>query len=337
MNDTDRSIRPFRVCAASALPKRDEARRWLVDDLWPRGGVGIIGGCAKAGKTWLALEIAVAVASGARCLESFSVKHPGRVLVYAAEDSLADIRARLHAICQRHHIALQKLNLGVITATGIRLDAIKDRRRLDSTLRNQKPVLLVLDPFVRLYHAIDENSAADVSAVLGELRLLQRRHGTAIVVVHHARKNGSPQRPGQALRGSGDFHAWNDVTLYLHRSENLISLSIEHRSAPSPKKPFHLALVEQTETASAHLCLLDDIDDPQSETSQKPLSQRLIDALRQAATPLSQTRLRAMVKARNLSVGNALKTLEQSGQVVHTSAGWAISPSQQGLQQQCLL
>jgi hypothetical protein len=40
------------------------------------------------------------------------------------------------------------------------------------------------------------------------LRELQRRHGLAIVVVHHARKGAGNVRAGQSLRGSSEFHAW---------------------------------------------------------------------------------------------------------------------------------
>ncbi|MBK8999599.1 MAG: AAA family ATPase [Myxococcales bacterium] len=51
-----------------------------------------------------------------------------------------------------------------------------DQRRLHKTLAALRPRLLVLDPFVRL-HRIDENSAAEVSAVLAFLREVQRaRH-----------------------------------------------------------------------------------------------------------------------------------------------------------------
>ncbi|MBK9000782.1 MAG: AAA family ATPase [Myxococcales bacterium] len=78
----------------------------------------------------------------------------------------------------------------VVTAPSLRLDLPLDQRRLHKTLAALRPRLLVLDPFVRL-HRIDENSAAEVSAVLAFLREVQRAHDTAVLVVHHARKNAS--------------------------------------------------------------------------------------------------------------------------------------------------
>src|SRR5437870_340514 len=63
-----------------------------------------------------------------------------------------------------------------------------------------RPVLLILDPLVRL-HAIDENAAGEIAALLGYLRLLQRKTGAAIALVHHARKNVSANSgAGYSLR-----------------------------------------------------------------------------------------------------------------------------------------
>ena len=94
------------------------------------------------------------------------------------------------------------------------------------------PRLLILDPFVRL-HRIDENSSSEVAMILGNLRLMQRKHGTAILIVHHAKKNGGSARAGQALRGSSEFHAWGDSNLYMRKKSDRLTLSVEHRAAPS--------------------------------------------------------------------------------------------------------
>jgi AAA domain-containing protein len=96
-----------------------------------------------------------------------------------------------------------------------------------------QPRLLILDPFVRL-HRIDENASGEVAPLLAYLRELQRRHAVAVLVVHHAKKGAGRARAGQALRGSSEFHAWGDSNLYLRRNGDDLSLSVEHRAAPSP-------------------------------------------------------------------------------------------------------
>jgi RecA-family ATPase len=72
------------VAQAYHLADRAEEQRWLVTGLWSEQAVGIVGGEPKCCKSFLALDLAVAVASGTACLRRFPVARPGRVLLYAA-------------------------------------------------------------------------------------------------------------------------------------------------------------------------------------------------------------------------------------------------------------
>ena len=65
-----------------------------------------------------------------------------------------------------------------------------------------------------------------------------------MLVVHHAKKGGGGVRAGQALRGSSEFHAWGDSNLYLRRDCDELSLTVEHRAAPSPR-PLIVELAQQ--------------------------------------------------------------------------------------------
>src|SRR5207244_8415766 len=125
-------VRPcdLRASAASSTP-------WLIDQLWTAQAVGIIGGSPKSYKTWLALEMAVAVASGSACLQTFAVSSPGPVLLYAAEDSESALRLRLESLAQHHRLQLAYLD------NSLRLDRIPDQERLEATLTLHRPVLLI--------------------------------------------------------------------------------------------------------------------------------------------------------------------------------------------------
>src|SRR5208283_2518090 len=78
------AMTPLPVVPAHRLAERAEEPRWLVDDLWSEQAVGIIGGEPKCCKSFLALDLAVAVAAGRPCLRRFAVSNPGRVMLYAA-------------------------------------------------------------------------------------------------------------------------------------------------------------------------------------------------------------------------------------------------------------
>jgi RecA-family ATPase len=102
------TIAPLLVVLAPDLPTLGRSEQWLVEQLWAAEGVGIIGGTPKSCKTWLSLELAVAVASGTDALGRFPVALP--VLAYGAEDGPAQLRERLGAITRARMLELADLD-----------------------------------------------------------------------------------------------------------------------------------------------------------------------------------------------------------------------------------
>jgi len=297
-------------------------QRWLIEGLWGAEAVGIVGGEPKCCKSFLALDMAVAVASATPCLRRFHVARPGRVLLFAAEDALSIVRQRLDGICAAVGLSLADLDLQVITAPTLRLDLELDRNRLDDTVRALHPTLLVLDPFVRL-HRIDENVSADVAPLLDYLRGLQRRYQTAVVLVHHARKGGAHLRAGQALRGSSELHAWGDSNLYLRRTGDGdgLALTIEHRAAAS-SEGLALRLLASGDGLALHLD-----DHPVSDLAHAapPSALDRIEALLADATaPLSLKALRAAAKMRAATASDALAALVTQGRALRSDKGYVL-------------
>lgn len=286
---------------------------WLIQDLWAHQAVGIIGGAPKCCKTYLALEIALAVASGAPCLGRFPVHDPGPVLLFAAEDAPPQVHDRLQDLARARSVDFTSLPVFLILAEQLRLDLQVDKNRLQHAVQEQRPRLLILDPFVRL-HRLDENSAMDVSALLADLRTLQRRFHLAVLLVHHTRKATGPVA-GQALRGSSDFHAWGDSNLYLKRTHNHIRLSVEHRAAKAPD-PISLALTDD----HPHL----QITASHPQTPHIDLPQQILDTLHHHPAPLTQNQLRAQLKVRNQSLTTTLRHLHANDKISRTNNGWTL-------------
>jgi hypothetical protein len=313
---------PLPVVRASEIDDVEARPQWLVASLWARAGVGILGGAPKCCKSWLALEMALAVASGAPCLGVFEVGDVGPALLYMAEDAATVIKARLAGICRHRGLDLADLPVHLITAPALRLDRLHDQVRLRNAVAAYAPRLLVLDPFVRL-HRIDENDAGQVSALLGYLRELQRAYDVAVLVVHHARKNGNAGQPGQSLRGSGDFFAWADSLLYVRRHRGQLLLSVEHRGAPAPE-PLGLALAGEEDV---HLDVIAENEpsakDPAGDVGD--LEQAVLAAL--ATAPLARADLRARLRVRNERLGETLSRLVDAGAVRRVGDCWAIPDS----------
>jgi AAA domain len=308
----------LRAAQLAAAPS--SAPSWLIEGLWGAQAVGIIGGEPKCCKSFLALDLAVAVASGTPCLRRFPAGQCGPVLLFAAEDDAVVVRRRLEGIAAVAGVDFENLDVHLITVPALRLDRNDDRLALAATVAHLRPRLLVLDPFVRL-HCIDENAAAEVAPLLAYLRHLQRDLHTAVALVHHSRKGATHERGGQALRGSSEFHAWSDSSAFLRRIGGHLQLSIEHRAAPG-KDWMPLALNEDPP-------VLEIVDQqPEPGPAQPSCRERVEKALAEAGKPLSQKQIRNVVRVRASDVGQALAALAADGRVIKSAGGYQLTGPQ---------
>lgn len=303
------------VIHAGKIDDRPKEFRWLVEDLWIDEGVGIIGGQPKCCKSFLALDMAVAVASGRPCLRKYSVARSGRVLLFCAEDALDIVKRRLTGICSATGCNLNDIDIQVITTPVLRLDDEKHRNALTETVKSLRPKLLVLDPFIRM-HRIDENNSGEVAAILAYLRVLNRTFKVAVALVHHASKRTNI-RAGQALRGSSEFHAWGDSNLYLQRGRtDALQLTVEHRSESSKsgiaielhEEGLSLAL-RQTNAA---------FEEPPIASNED----RIYSVIDQADSPLSLEEIRAASRIRRNTVCDIVNNLIAQGKILKSTGGY---------------
>lgn len=312
-------MNPFPVQRASQLDSAGPQTQWLVESLWTDQAVGILGGEPKCCKSFLALDLAVSVASGTACLRQFPVRRSGTVLLFPAEDSLPVVRQRLEGICAAAQIPLAGCPIEVITAPALRLDLPADRQRLTDTVQRTRPVLLILDPLIRL-HRLDENDASQIASLLSFLRELQREYKLAVLVVHHARKDSNASRPGQSLRGSSELHGWGDSNLYMRRKGEQLTLTTEHRAAPSQEN-LPLAL---TQTGAALALALSAPESAPSFKSTASPSQRVRNALSGLTEPVPVQRLRQLCGMRTADVCAALAELSEQGLVSRDNRGYQL-------------
>ena len=306
---------PLPVVRVGEIPGQENAQRWLVEGLWGASSVGVIGGAPKCAKTWLGLDMALSVATGTACLGKYAVPEPGPVLVYLAEDALPVVRERVAGVARHRGLDLVQIAMHVITAAVLRLDRGPDRARLLETTRQLRPRLLLLDPLVRL-HGIDENNAGEVASLLAYFRSLQREFSLSVLLVHHTRKNAAGgAAAGLGLRGSSDIHAFGDSNLYLRRGKEHLVLSTEHRAAPA-SPAIHLALVT-TNPDTTHLEVVAQHEDGKPSS----LGAQVLDILA-GGRVLTRAKLRDCLAVKNERLGEAIESLERTGRLRRTAAGW---------------
>lgn len=141
-----------------------------------------------------------------------------------------------------------------------------------------------------------------------------------MLVVHHARKGAGNARAGQALRGSSEFHAWGDSNLYLRREGDDLTLTVEHRAAPS-LAPIAIALMQRG------LALALEVTDPPEPAAQGPtsLDQRIAAALADIAGALPFAELRRSCRVRAATLYERLAALTAAGRVIKTDDGYRLA------------
>jgi hypothetical protein len=319
-SENDQALQGFPVRHVADIPPKPTEAMWLIDQLWTASGVGIVFGPPKTLKTWLAAELALAVASGGHALGRFAAKLQGPVLFFAAEDSGPAMRDRFDSIATARGVSLPDVPVFLLDTAELRLDDPLELRRLRNTVAHVHARLLVLDPFVRC-STVDENSAQEVSTVLGSLRAIQRDFDIAVLVVHHVRKSPSAHL-GQQLRGSGDFAAWYDCGLCLMRDHDDLTLRVEHRGAPAPE-PLRLRLEQQD---TPHLIVVADTPaSPPPRSSSDPLEAAILARLQAIRQPQATIALRDTLKVRKSTLIDALDRLHSRGSIAREPAGgWTL-------------
>jgi hypothetical protein len=170
---------PRRMCMRDLRKKTFPAERWIVADLIPVG-LTVLAGKSNTRKSWLALELAHAVALG----EDFwgQRSDAGPVIYYALEDSLENTQDR--CVAQNHPA---DVDIDVVTDfdKAERTDVIET---IGKDMAVSRPNLVIVDTLSTLLRSMDQNSPEAMTEALSRLQSLAFEFGAAICVVHHAKK-----------------------------------------------------------------------------------------------------------------------------------------------------
>jgi AAA domain len=298
------------------LEQTSEGTKWLVEGLWLNEGIGILAAQPKTGKSWLAMDVAVSVASGTKCLNKFTVNGAHKVLIFFAEDTESIQRERIELIKRAKGVMSDLDNLGVVVADkGLRLDLPEGVEALRALVAEHRPTLLILDPFVRL-HQISESDSTAVAKVLQELRNLKNEFNTGVLLVHHATKGS------KNIRGSTEFPAWGETNLFMYKdkAENVF-LDIQHRAAESTNA-VPLKIGELNDGTSIHV-----IEEHKAALTLVPdvvesLQSKILGAIRSYSTPRTLEQIVQRVGASQIEVRNELYQLIKGKEIQWTSKGY---------------
>jgi KaiC/GvpD/RAD55 family RecA-like ATPase len=191
----------------------------IVQNVLPEKGLVLLAGDPKVGKTFLSLELGIALATDGVALGAYSVD-PGLV-IYVGEDSPPfDVAHQMRMLMADKGLAAPDLNwMKFCLFEGARVDSIEGITALEKALREIEMSdddgtmrLLILDSFRKL-HSRNENDSEEMRLVMSLLRVLAER--CCVLLLHHFTKPQEGRTVGP--RGSGEIEAGCDAAFYLKR------------------------------------------------------------------------------------------------------------------------
>jgi RecA-family ATPase len=176
-------------------------------------GLTLLTGKPKMGKSWMALELGMAVARGDAALGSIQCEQ-GLVLYAALEDNVRRLQRRMETRFGK----LDEWPSSFVFITSMnRLDeGLLDD--LENWINEHQPKLVIIDTFVCIKpSSYREAGYSSDYASLAPLQELAGRLGVAIVVVHHLRKMQGDD-PFDMISGTTGLTGAVDAALVLARS-----------------------------------------------------------------------------------------------------------------------
>lgn len=205
--------------------------RWLINQLLDLDSVVLMYGRRGAYKSFLAVDLLTAVATGARW-HSRTVEQ--NAVLYVVAEGVGGLALRFDAWFTAHphiprperlHILPEPVNLLSPGRVG----------ELADVAAELECKLIVLDTLARCMVGGDENSAKDTGLAVEQLDNLRRRTGACVIAVHHSGKDTTA-----GARGSSALEAAADTVLEISATDALVTLTCTKQKNHAEPNPVRL-------------------------------------------------------------------------------------------------
>jgi AAA domain/Toprim-like len=302
-----------------------EPPTWLVDGILTKNGLSVIWGRSGAMKSFVALDIALCLATG---LAWHDRAVEGGLVIYVAAEGAHGLGRR--AVGWRrtrgrelgkprfklipHPVAISGDDLAPLVETLLKLE--------------ERPVLIVLDTLARTFGSGDENKQQDMNAYVDAADKLREATGANVMIIHH-----SGVHEERRERGSNVLRGAADTVIKIARKDDRLEIINE---APEGKqkdaeefKTINLrtqkVYFQQGEQEQNTLVLnvdenaVKDVPIPSARLGK--VETAILKVLMDAGQPLGFMRIKLLVKFTDGSVGRALENLVEKSLIRFSEEG----------------
>lgn len=260
----------FNLEHASAIVKMPTGN-WLIKGLMPDADLILGIGAPGSGKSFAFMEMGLALARGVE-YRGHRVKHKRKVVLIAAEGA-GGVGGRLQAYAEQHQVSMDDIDFHVIRAAPNFLLA-QDISDIIAAIRKQmgRCDLLLVDTFAQVTPGSNENSGEDMGMALANCKLLRRKTGATVMLIHHI---GKVETKG--ARGWSGLNGAADAVLTIARDKS----GLRHMTVAKMKDGmdggrywFDLQTVElgvDEDGDEVTSCICEPVDAPEPTATVKPM------------------------------------------------------------------
>lgn len=194
----------FRLLDRAAIMAQPQLR-WRVKGIYPESGIAAIYGASGSGKSFLAKDLAICIAKGARW---FGHRVSASAVTYIMLEAEAGLRNRVQA--WEDHNKQQIPPTFLAMAQPFELADDEQVEQLGAVL--PQGGVTIIDTLNRAAPGLDENSSQDMGRILADMKRLQAITNGLVIIVHHTGKDAS-----KGLRGHSSLHAGLDGAIEVER------------------------------------------------------------------------------------------------------------------------
>jgi hypothetical protein len=284
---------------------------YVIPGLIPEG-LSIAAGRPKVGKSWLGLDLALAVAGGGECLGG---RQPaaGDVLYAALEDNPRRLQRRIDKIISP--FAAEWPERLTLTTSWRRLDQGGVDDVGDWADSVAEPRLVILDTLAGVRPVRTTNGYAEDYDALTALHRLANDRGLAILVLHHTRKMDADD-PVDTVSGTLGLTGCADTVLVLARSPQGTTLYVRGRDIEEAE---HAVTFDK---ATCHWTILGEA----SEVRQSETRTAILAVLEVANDPMGPGEIAAATSIKENTVKQRLMRMVADGQAVKVGRGQYAHP-----------
>lgn len=264
-------IDKLQVVFGDQLGNDYEAPDELVEGLMTIGSSVVVYGDSNSGKTFWALSVATAIATGSDC---YGRKTDPGLVVYLASEAPASIRSRMQAIkkfhgCNLENLAMVPVPMNFYSGAQDAHDVIEMVRAIEQ-IKGQPVRLIIGDTLARMSAGANENSGEDMGPVMARFDQVATATGAAMMIIHHNGKDAA-----RGARGWSGIRAHIDTEIEVSEKDGTRSVSVtKQRELPSKGETiyFNLEVIEMGTTkfgGTATTCVAVPDDDAQTTKPHK--------------------------------------------------------------------